>query len=75
MKIENYNELEKAFNDTAYCYKLLRTEIDKIPANEALSAKIYLLQQMQKIQEAMIEVKKTVQEIEKHGYYTPKETA
>ena len=76
MKIENYNELEKAYDDVVYCYKTLRAEIDKIPASEALSAKIYLLQQMLNIQTAMIETKRAIYEIDKHGYYTPKnETA
>ena len=75
MKIRNIEEMAKTWKDTVEAYKMLRDEIDKISANEALNAKIYLLQQMASIQGALIEVKKTVSEINEKGYYTPKETA
>lgn len=71
----NYDKLAYSLELTVNGYKALRAELDKLSANEMLNAKIYLLQQMAKIQEALLETKKTVNEIEKKGYYTPKETA
>lgn len=46
MKIKNTEEIKKTMGDMVEAYKVLRTEIDKIPANEMLTAKIYLLQRM-----------------------------
>lgn len=75
MKIENTEEIKSTWGNMIKAYIALRTEIDKIPANEALNAKIYLLQKLADIQSASLEIRKVINEINQHGYYTPKETA